>query len=78
MKVLPGELGLRVGPLVLEVLAKHWFDRLRKDYRAREGSDLNPGAQLKEDDMLYRQVFVIVKVSAVQPFIMDLCWIPEI
>jgi len=64
MKVLPGELGLKVGPLVLEVLAKHWFDRLRKDYHAGQGSDLDPGAKLKEDDVLYRQVFVIVKVRS--------------
>ena len=39
----------------------HWFDRLKKDYRAGE---VDPGARLKEDDILYHQAFVIAKVSA--------------
>jgi hypothetical protein len=65
MNSLTGEVSLKVGPLVLEVLVKHWFDRLKKEYGAGEGDHVDPGARLKEDDILYHQVFVIAKVSAI-------------
>jgi hypothetical protein len=64
MKSLTGDVSLKVGPLVLEVLVKHWFDRLKKDFRPEDG-DLDAGARLKEDDILYHQAFVIAKVSAI-------------
>ena len=46
-----------VGPVILEVLVKHYFDRLKKDAEG-EGS----GTSLKDDDVLYHEAFTIVKV----------------
>jgi hypothetical protein len=58
MKSLTGDLGLKVGPLVLEVLVKHWFDRLKRDCAVDDNR-----VDLKEDNILYHEVFVIVRVS---------------
>ncbi|KAJ3513986.1 hypothetical protein NLJ89_g2641 [Agrocybe chaxingu] len=51
------EVSLKVGPVMLEVLVRHFFDRLRKDAERRNDS----GARLKEDDVLYDEAFNIVK-----------------
>lgn len=64
MNSLKGELSLKVGPLVLEVLVRHWFNRLKKECSTGENEDpVDVGARLKEDDILYHEAFVIVKVS---------------
>lgn len=46
-----------VGPVILEVLVKHYFDRLKKD-ADHDGT----GTSLKDDDVLYHEAFTIVKV----------------
>lgn len=54
------EVGLKVGPVILEVLVKRWFDRLKKD---EENQNTDSGTRLKEDDILYHQAFTIAKVG---------------
>jgi len=51
------EVGLKVGPVMFEVLVKHYFDRLKKDVKKDDS-----GARLKEDELLYDEAFSIVKV----------------
>ncbi|KDR75638.1 hypothetical protein GALMADRAFT_248228 [Galerina marginata CBS 339.88] len=50
------EVSLMVGPVILEVLVKHYFDRLKNDVDRSES-----GASLKQDDVLYHEAFTIVK-----------------
>jgi hypothetical protein len=47
--------GLTVGPLFLETLVKHYFARV-----IRDGSKL--GVPLRSEELLYDEVFNIVKV----------------
>ncbi|KAF8633454.1 hypothetical protein AX17_004623 [Amanita inopinata Kibby_2008] len=56
LNTLTTELGLKAGPVLLETLVKHYFDRLKKG-----AEDDGPGVQLKQDELLYHQVFNIVK-----------------
>jgi hypothetical protein len=53
------EVGLKVGPVMLEVLVKRWFDCLKKD---EEDSNPDSGTRLKENDIVYHQSFTIAKV----------------
>ncbi|EAU91257.2 lipase/esterase [Coprinopsis cinerea okayama7 len=48
------EVGFKVGPVLLEVLAKHYLDRPGKD-----GDENSP--KLRKDDILYDEAFTIVK-----------------
>lgn len=50
--------GLRLGPLVLETLVKHYFDRIKKENAQRS----NFTTQLHQDELLYHEAFNIVKV----------------
>lgn len=52
------EVGLKVGPVLLEVLVKHYFDRLKKDPNRR---GTLPGTGLRQEDVLYDEAFTIVK-----------------
>lgn len=49
--------GLRLGPLVLETLVKHYFDRIKKE-NARQS---NFATQLHQDELLYHEAFNIAK-----------------
>ncbi|KAG1760103.1 hypothetical protein EDD22DRAFT_902993 [Suillus occidentalis] len=49
--------GLRLGPLVLETLVKHYFDRIKKENAQRS----NFATQLHQDELLYHEAFNIVK-----------------
>ena len=52
------EAGARIGPLLLETLVKHYFDRL-----VRDNALLNGGTtKLRKDELLYDEAFSIVKV----------------
>jgi len=51
------EVSFKVGPVILDVLVKHYFDRLKRDVA---GSD----SPLKQDDILYHEAFTIVKVRS--------------
>lgn len=49
--------GLRLGPLVLETLVKHYFDRIKKE-NARQS---HFATQLHQDELLYHEAFNIAK-----------------
>jgi len=72
---LTGSAGLKLGPLVLETLVKHYFERLKVSQKipattssdgvahdaGKDGSMLNNN--LRKEELLYDQAFTIVKVS---------------
>ena len=72
---LTGSAGLKLGPLVLETLVKHYFERLKVSQKipattttdgvahdgGKDGSTLNNN--LRKEELLYDQAFTIVKVS---------------
>ncbi|KAG1746357.1 hypothetical protein EDB19DRAFT_1631628 [Suillus lakei] len=49
--------GLRLGPIVLETLVKHYFDRIKKE----NAQQSNFATQLHQDELLYHEAFNIVK-----------------
>ncbi|KAF8891847.1 hypothetical protein BD779DRAFT_1610537 [Infundibulicybe gibba] len=51
------EVGLKVGPVVLDTLIKHYFDRRRKDQADKSITEL------RQNELLYDETFNIVKVS---------------
>jgi hypothetical protein len=61
VNTLTGDMGLKLGPIVLETLARHYLDRLRKDQ-----GQLNR-VQLRQDEVLYDSAFHVIKVR------LDLC-----
>ena len=67
---LTGTVGLKLGPLVLETLVKHYFERLKATQKIptdtssdgeHDGSASNPN--LRQEELLYDQAFTIIKVS---------------
>ncbi|OCH89858.1 alpha/beta-hydrolase [Obba rivulosa] len=48
--------GLKLGPIVLETLVKHYFERILKDCHEAEGM-----TQLRQDELLYDAAFNVVK-----------------
>lgn len=59
MNALARDVGFKVGPVILEVLVKHYFERLKKDVEDNQDA----GQKLKVEDVLYHEAFTIVKVS---------------
>ncbi|KZT21084.1 alpha/beta-hydrolase [Neolentinus lepideus HHB14362 ss-1] len=55
MNTLTGKAGLKLGPLVLETLVKHYFEGLTKD---KDGAEV---VNLRKDELLYDQAFNIIK-----------------
>jgi hypothetical protein len=76
---LTGSAGLKLAPLVVETLVKHYFERLRVTQKipATTSPDeaANDGKQggsvfnnnLRQEELLYDQAFTIVKVSIARP-----------
>lgn len=57
LNTLTTDVGLKVGPVLLETLVKHYLERLKKN------SSHDPAStQLKHDELLYHEVFNVVKV----------------
>jgi hypothetical protein len=50
------QVGLKVGPIVLETLVKHYFERITKD--AQQIATRN----LRQDELLYDEAFNIIRV----------------
>lgn len=50
--------GVKLGPLLLETLVKHYFDRLVNENES-QGRTMT---QLRRDELLYDEAFNIVKV----------------
>jgi hypothetical protein len=68
MNALTRNVGLRVGPIVLETLVKHYFERIKesvqtsaKEANGKEG-DSEDLVQLRQDELLYDEAFNIIKV----------------
>jgi hypothetical protein len=57
VNTLTRQVGATFGPIVLETLVKHYFERLRK-----EVPDGKNSTNLRQDELLYDQAFNIVKV----------------
>lgn len=51
------DVGFKVGPVLLEVLAKHYFEKRKED-----GSTAEP-VKLRKDEILFDEAFNLVKVS---------------
>nr|GAT56166.1 predicted protein [Mycena chlorophos] len=56
MNGLTAEAGLKIGPIVLETLAKHYWSQLKQNFK-----DTPATVQLQRDELLYRETFAIVK-----------------
>ncbi|KAG7091172.1 hypothetical protein E1B28_010224 [Marasmius oreades] len=59
VNALTRNVGLRVGPIILERLIKHYFDRLKNDLQ--QGVDKTKDVQLRQDELLYDEAFHIIK-----------------
>lgn len=58
--------GLRVGPIVLETLVKHYLEKIKRDFVQTHGSkekDKDETVQLRQDELIYDEIFVVVKAS---------------
>ena len=60
VNALTRETGAKLGPLLLETLVKHYFERLLKDSAVKSGSS----TKLRKDELLYDEAFIIVKVRS--------------
>jgi hypothetical protein len=56
VNTLTRKVGVTFGPIILETLVKHYFERLRKETPEHT-------TRLRKDELLYDQAFNIVKVS---------------
>ncbi len=54
--------GLTLGPIILETLVKHYFERLSKDHDQEETT------RLRKEELLYDEAFNIVRVRAQSPY----------
>ncbi|KAI0790560.1 hypothetical protein C8Q75DRAFT_806462 [Abortiporus biennis] len=57
LNTLTRDAGIKIGPLLLETLLKHYFDRVLKD----EDVDPKDSTRLRRDELLYDEAFNIVK-----------------
>ncbi|KAJ8520189.1 hypothetical protein ONZ45_g2950 [Pleurotus djamor] len=55
VNTLTTQAGLKIGPIVLETLVKHYFDRVKQDIRDGKTT------QLRQEELLYDQAFTIIK-----------------
>jgi hypothetical protein len=51
-----GEAGLKIGPILLETLVKHYFSRLKHEVKGKGMT------KLRQDELLYDEAFNVVKV----------------
>ena len=50
--------GLTLGPIILETLVKHYFERISKE------TDSEETTKLRKEELLYDEAFNIIKVRA--------------
>lgn len=58
--------GLRVGPIVLGTLVKHYLEKIRRDFvqdNGSKGKEKDELVQLRQDELIYDEIFTVVKVS---------------
>lgn len=51
------DVGFKIGPVLLEVLAKHYFEK------RKENGDSPESVKLRKDEILFDEAFNLVKVS---------------
>jgi hypothetical protein len=57
---------LRVGPIVLETLVKHYLDKIKRDFQSSsKDEEKQETVQLRQDELMYDEIFTVVKVSSV-------------
>jgi hypothetical protein len=61
VNTLTRKVGASFGPIVLETLVKHYFERLKKEVPDRKQT-----TKLRRYELLYDQAFNIVKVSSLE------------
>ncbi|KAJ3982298.1 hypothetical protein F5890DRAFT_1416004 [Lentinula detonsa] len=57
--------GLRVGPIVLGTLVKHYMEKIKRDFVQENGSkgkEKDELVQLRQDELIYDEIFTVVKV----------------
>ena len=54
--------GLKVGPLLLETLFKHYFADKKKSNAKNSNEKVDGRSELRQNELLYDEVFTIVKV----------------
>ncbi|KAK7057586.1 Abhydrolase-3 domain-containing protein [Favolaschia claudopus] len=60
MNSLTTEAGFKIGPILLETLVKHYFERLKHNLKLQ--TELQPGtSQLRKEELLYDEAFNIIK-----------------
>lgn len=58
--------GLRVGPIVLETLVKHYLEKIKRDFvqlNTNKDEEKQELVQLRQDELMYDEIFTIVKAS---------------
>ncbi|KAJ3785120.1 hypothetical protein GGU11DRAFT_684254 [Lentinula aff. detonsa] len=56
--------GLRVGPIVLGTLVKHYMEKIKRDFVQENGSrgkEKDELVQLRQDELIYDEIFTVVK-----------------
>ncbi|KAJ3854716.1 alpha beta-hydrolase [Lentinula lateritia] len=55
--------GLRVGPIVLGTLVKHYLEKIRRDFVQdnSKGKEKDELVQLRQDELIYDEIFTVVK-----------------
>ncbi|KAJ3927816.1 MAG: hypothetical protein NXY57DRAFT_903201 [Lentinula lateritia] len=56
--------GLRVGPIVLGTLVKHYLEKIRRDFvqdNGSKGKEKDELVQLRQDELIYDEIFTVVK-----------------
>ncbi|KAJ4487266.1 hypothetical protein C8J55DRAFT_558336 [Lentinula edodes] len=56
--------GLRVGPIVLGTLVKHYLEKIRRDFvqdHGSKGKEKDELVQLRQDELIYDEIFTVVK-----------------
>lgn len=60
-KALTGEVMLKVGPVVVETLVKHYFEGIKKTIHNPEDDSLT---KLRKDELLYDEAFNVARVCS--------------
>ena len=62
VNTLTRNVGISFGPIILETLVKHYFERLKGEHHVGKGL-----TQLRKDELLYDEAFNVIKVPITPP-----------
>lgn len=66
VNTLTGKAGLKLGPVLFETLVRHYFERVGDDADEQQKARTT---QLRKDELLYDEVFTVVKVRLLVSFL---------